>query len=124
LIFRHFGRSLRRPPDVLDHRIIDHEPNAAQRVALADGDPTMDDELAAGSVNAARIARKQRKSVSKNFREQIRISVALLPQGVATNAVRFCKWLAIKMGRPTGLEPATPRFTILCSNQLSYDRRN
>ncbi len=27
------------------------------------------------------------------------------------------------MGRPTGLEPATPRFTILCSNQLSYDRR-
>ena len=28
-----------------------------------------------------------------------------------------------KMGRPTGLEPATPRFTILCSNQLSYDRR-
>jgi hypothetical protein len=29
----------------------------------------------------------------------------------------------VKMGRPTGLEPATPRFTILCSNQLSYDRR-
>ncbi len=29
----------------------------------------------------------------------------------------------LKMGRPTGLEPATPRFTILCSNQLSYDRR-
>ena len=28
-----------------------------------------------------------------------------------------------EMGRPTGLEPATPRFTILCSNQLSYDRR-
>src|SRR3954469_23175011 len=28
-----------------------------------------------------------------------------------------------KLGRPTGLEPATPRFTILCSNQLSYDRR-
>ncbi len=27
------------------------------------------------------------------------------------------------MGRPTGLEPATPGFTILCSNQLSYDRR-
>lgn len=27
------------------------------------------------------------------------------------------------MGRPTGLEPATPRSTILCSNQLSYDRR-
>ena len=29
----------------------------------------------------------------------------------------------LRMGRPTGLEPATPRFTILCSNQLSYDRR-
>src|ERR1035438_3711958 len=28
-----------------------------------------------------------------------------------------------EMGRPTGLEPATPRFTILCSNQLSYYRR-
>jgi hypothetical protein len=28
-----------------------------------------------------------------------------------------------KMGRPTGFEPATPRITILCSNQLSYGRR-
>ena len=27
------------------------------------------------------------------------------------------------MGRPTGFEPATPRITILCSNQLSYGRR-
>ncbi len=32
-------------------------------------------------------------------------------------------WAYLKMGRPTGLEPATPGFTILCSNQLSYDRR-
>ena len=28
-----------------------------------------------------------------------------------------------QMGRPTGFEPATPRITILCSNQLSYGRR-
>ena len=28
-----------------------------------------------------------------------------------------------EMGRPTGFEPATPRITILCSNQLSYGRR-
>jgi diadenosine tetraphosphate (Ap4A) HIT family hydrolase len=28
------------------------------------------------------------------------------------------------MGRPTGLEPATPGTTNQCSNQLSYDRRN
>ena len=32
-------------------------------------------------------------------------------------------FFAVRMGRPTGLEPATPRSTILCSNQLSYDRR-
>src|SRR5438552_1732746 len=29
----------------------------------------------------------------------------------------------LKLGRSTGFEPATPRITILCSNQLSYDRR-
>ena len=28
------------------------------------------------------------------------------------------------MGRPTGLEPATPGTTNQCSNQLSYDRHN
>ena len=55
--------------------------------------------------------------------EELLISVASLPVGVASNAYRFCNWLRIKMGRSTGLEPATPRITILCSNQLSYDRR-
>jgi diadenosine tetraphosphate (Ap4A) HIT family hydrolase len=30
----------------------------------------------------------------------------------------------VKMGRSTGLEPATPGTTNQCSNQLSYDRRN
>ena len=48
-----------------------------------------------------------------------------LPRQLANR--RFGKiscWVSTtKMGRPTGLEPATPRFTILCSNQLSYDRR-
>ena len=47
----------------------------------------------------------------------------MLPVDVASYALIFRNCLAIKMGRPTGLEPATPRFTILCSNQLSYDRR-
>src|ERR1022692_4475600 len=37
--------------------------------------------------------------------------------------VEVAEVLRYKMGRPTGLEPATPRSTILCSNQLSYDRR-
>ena len=37
--------------------------------------------------------------------------------------VELAEVLRYKMGRPTGLEPATPRSTILCSNQLSYDRR-
>ena len=35
--------------------------------------------------------------------------------------LRFLVFL--RMGRPTGFEPATPRITILCSNQLSYGRR-
>ena len=30
----------------------------------------------------------------------------------------------MKMGRPTGLEPATPGTTNRCSNQLSYDRHD
>ena len=47
----------------------------------------------------------------------------VLPVDVASYALIFRNCLVIKMGRPTGLEPATPRFTILCSNQLSYDRR-
>ena len=29
----------------------------------------------------------------------------------------------LKVGRSRGFEPPTPRITILCSNQLSYDRR-
>ena len=55
--------------------------------------------------------------------ERLRISVAVLALTVVTSALTFRNCLAIKMGRPTGLEPATPRSTILCSNQLSYDRR-
>lgn len=46
-----------------------------------------------------------------------------MPAGVARRDLIFRKCLATSMGRPTGLEPATPRSTILCSNQLSYDRR-
>ena len=42
----------------------------------------------------------------------------------AKSPVSQCRTgLTETMGRPTGLEPATPGFTILCSNQLSYDRR-
>ena len=51
------------------------------------------------------------------------LSFVKCPYSVASYALIFRNFLAIKMGRPTGLEPATPRFTILCSNQLSYDRR-
>ena len=58
-----------------------------------------------------------------SVRKRLRISVPVSSLSVVTNAPIFRKLLAIKMGRPTGLEPATPRFTILCSNQLSYDRR-
>ena len=43
--------------------------------------------------------------------ERPRIFIALLPLGVATNAFGFCKWLVIKMGRPTGFEPASGRLT-------------
>jgi hypothetical protein len=37
--------------------------------------------------------------------------------------IEFALTRCYSLGRPTGLEPATPRSTILCSNQLSYDRR-
>src|ERR1700677_4324506 len=43
--------------------------------------------------------------------------------GLRGGSVRLANGSFPEMGRPTGLEPATPRFTILCSNQLSYDRR-
>ena len=45
------------------------------------------------------------------------------PNGSLRISFEVADVLRYKMGRPTGLEPATPRFTILCSNQLSYDRR-
>src|SRR5262245_32954734 len=58
-----------------------------------------------------------------NVGERPRTLGFLLPVDVASYAPIFRNCLDIKMGRPTGLEPATPRSTILCSNQLSYDRR-
>src|SRR4051812_16132765 len=60
-----------------------------------------------------------RRSYSfENPKGRLVCSAARTPQ-----SADFPNLLVIKMGRPTGLEPATPRFTILCSNQLSYDRR-
>ncbi len=58
---------------------------------------------------------------------RLRQPLGFVGKSVVTSVVTFSqrirKYSIIKMGRPTGLEPATPRFTILCSNQLSYDRR-
>ena len=61
---------------------------------------------------------KRRTTNSLCFMLRLPTRLATWPPLILTHALR-----ETKMGRPTGLEPATPRSTILCSNQLSYDRR-
>ncbi len=82
----------------------------------------------------ARIPNGKRRRIRTAARTRIRSWfrrpawwVAFLPSG--SSACTFVVGFPIRptgyfgMGRPTGFEPATPRITILCSNQLSYGRR-
>ena len=72
-----------------------------------------------GASSLATRARHQVRSAAQLDREEVPAGRPWSRPSTPTRTRKTCQ----KVGRPTGLEPATPRFTILCSNQLSYDRR-